>query len=325
MRKQILERLVADSARGMLAKAGLSNLLHGDSFTGSGVFFARQLESVIAEVFEVQYPEFKYANFIPARSGVDAGAEAWTYRIYDVTGEATFIDDMAGDLPEVGLVGAEAIKPIRSIGASFGWSIQDVRAAALGRVPLDRMKPEAARKMIERKIESIFALGDTTRGIEGFVNNTLIDDVSPTTGSWSTATGEQILTDLNKLVNAVVTASKETFAPDTLLLPVSSFTLISAKPYSAQDSTSVLATFMKNTPYIRNVDCWHFLDTADSGTDPRAIAYKRDPMVLDYVLPVPFEVLPPQPQNLRTSFPCHARVGGVTLRYPIGIAKMDGI
>lgn len=293
------------------------------SFTSQGAFFARSLESLISEVFEIKYPEFKWSQFIPVRSGVDEGAESFVYRIYDQSGLAEFVDDGADDLPEASLEGAEQIKPIRSLGAAFGWTIQDIRAAALGRVPLDRMKADTARRMIERKIEEIMATGDTARGIEGFVNNSLMTGVSPTTGTWTSATGEQILTDINKLVNQVVTDSKETFLPDTLLLPSNRFSLVATKPYSSQDPRSVLKAFLDNSPYIRTVESWHYLDSV--GGAVRAIAYKRDPMVVDAVVPIPFEVLPMQAKNLRQVFPCHARVGGATVRYPVAVRYMDGI
>jgi hypothetical protein len=43
-------------------------------------YFARQLESIDKKLYERRYPEFKGTQIVPIMSGVDEGAEEYTYR-----------------------------------------------------------------------------------------------------------------------------------------------------------------------------------------------------------------------------------------------------
>ena len=77
---------------------------------------------------------------------------------------------------------------------------------------------------------------------------------------------------------------------------------------------------------LRNAESWYKLNTADAaGTGPRALFYKRSPEVLELVIPQDFEQLPPQAKNLAFVVPCHARCGGVVVRYPVAMLYLDGI
>ena len=77
---------------------------------------------------------------------------------------------------------------------------------------------------------------------------------------------------------------------------------------------------------ITDVDFWHKLDLADAaGTGPRMVTYQRDPEVLELVIPQEFEQFPPQARNLAFVVPCHARVGGVVVYYPLAIVYTDGL
>ena len=54
------------------------------------------------------------------------------------------------------------------------------------------------------------------------------------------------------------------------------------------------------------------------------VAYQRDPMVLQLEIPQEFEQFPPQARGLSFVVPCHARIGGVHMHYPLAVAYMDG-
>ena len=71
---------------------------------------------------------------------------------------------------------------------------------------------------------------------------------------------------------------------------------------------------------------WDSLETADvAGTGPRNLAYHKSPTVLGIPIPIVFDDLPPQAVGLRFEVPCHGRVGGVVIRYPIAVGYMDGV
>ena len=86
---------------------------------------------------------------------------------------------------------------------------------------------------------------------------------------------------------------------------------------------TILRSFLANNPYIRNIDQWYRLDGAGAGGKNRGIVYKRDPMVLEGVVPLDFEQLPPQARNLEFVVPCQARCGGVKIYQPSAMRYVD--
>ncbi len=192
---------------------------------------------------------------------------------------------------------------------------------------LDQRRARAARRSIEQQIENIAALGNAKAGLRGFAKHPNVPLVAPDTGTWATATADQIVGDLNKLPTSIIDTNKETFIPDTLAMDISRYNLIAVKRMSSTGDTgkTVLEAWLESNPWVTNVGTWNKLALADAaGTGPRLVCYKRDEEVLTLEIPQEFEQLPPQAKNLAFQVPVHARCGGVIVYYPIAMAYMDG-
>lgn len=293
---------------------------------GETAILARQIEHIRARTFDIKYAEYKGRLFVPVDNSAPSGAQSITYRQWDWFGMAEIITNFADDLPRVDVLAKEFTAPVRSIGASYGFSIQDLRASAMAGAQLDVRRATAARRAIESRIDKMIAEGDAEHGVTGFLNNTNVPLITPTTGSWAGATVTQIRADLNKLVNSIVNTTLEVEIPDTLILDNTSFQLLASLQLSVDNDKTLLQSWLESNPYIRNVDQWHRLNTANAGGNgPRIVAYKRDPEVLAAVIPQEFEQFAPQQRNLDMVIPVHARSGGVEIRYPLAIAYMDGV
>jgi len=92
------------------------------------------------------------------------GAEAITYYQFDKVGMAKIVSDYASDLPRADVFGTKYTSPVESLGISFGYSMQEIRAAAMANRPLATMKANAAREAHERLVDQIGSLGDATSG-----------------------------------------------------------------------------------------------------------------------------------------------------------------
>jgi hypothetical protein len=79
----------------------------------AGLFLERQLEFIRPQVFEVTYADIKYPTLLPVTSEAGPGAQTFTYRIMDSTGEFKLIADAADDLPraDISQVGEEHQHP----------------------------------------------------------------------------------------------------------------------------------------------------------------------------------------------------------------------
>lgn len=293
---------------------------------GETATLARQLEFISAKTYDVKYAELKGRRFVPVNSAVDSGAEFYVYRQWDQFGMAKIVANYADDLPRVDVLAKEFTSPIKSIGASYGYSIQDLRRAAMSGQQLDAKRALATRRAYEQTIDNVIAFGNAAAGLTGLTNNANVPLVAPLGAAWDTLAPLDIVADMNLLVNSIVEATLETFTPDTLLLDSHSFSVVNSLPMSTTGDAdkTVLRFFLDNNPYIRSIEQWNRLNDAGAMGVTRIVAYKRDAEVLEFIESQPYEQLPPQWRNLEAVIPTHGRIGSVVMHYPLALAYMDG-
>ena len=296
-----------------------------------GVFFERQLEHIKAKSYDVKYAELKARSILPVSFEAGPGAQSITYRQYDMTGLAAIIANYAKDLPRADIKGKEFTVPVKSLGASYGYNIQEIRSGQMTGLPLEQRRANSAKRAVMQKENYIAFFGDVDSGLVGFINNSAIGSYTvPADGTgasalWSAKTPDQILRDLNGLAHKTVEDTKGVDAADTILLPLTSYNYISATPRSANSDTTILEFFLKANSYIKEVSWLNELETAGSGSTKRMMAYRRNPDYVTLEVPQDFEQFPEQEQGLEYVVPCHSRIGGVILYYPLSVAKGDGI
>ena len=100
-------------------------------------------------------------------SEVDPGAETVTYYSYDKTGLAKIISNYATDLPRADVKGKPTTAIIKSLGDSYGYSIQEMRASRMAGKSLDTRKAESARYQIDYLNNKIAWNGDAETGLKG--------------------------------------------------------------------------------------------------------------------------------------------------------------
>lgn len=304
--------------------------VQGKMDAAESAYIARQLEFMRAGVMEVQYPELKGARLMPINTSVDPGAASYTYQVSDTIGTALVTSDLATEPPRADVKGSESNQVIRSVIIAYGYSIQEARAAMFAKTPLVPRRAMAARDIMERTIDNIWFLGNDVMGLKGLLNQSSTTTYTVPNGAagsktFESKTPDEVVADLNGATNKVVTDSKEVFQPDTMLLPLTSFTYISTKRMGDGDSSTILQHFLKNSPYIKTVEATHKLESNAGWTGKRGMVYRKDPMYIEGLLPQPFEQLPPQATAYELVTPCHARCGGVVVYQPKAICYFDQI
>jgi len=286
----------------------------------AGLFLERQLEYIRPQVFETTYADIKYPTILPVTSEAGPGAQTFTYRIMDSTGEFRLIADAADDLPRADISQVEKSINIRSIGGSFGYTVQELRAAQMANIALEQRRAAAVRRAYEEKVESIALFGESSVSLAGFFNNATVDVVAADrwfTGSTASGTAQDMLELLNYGVTAIINGSKMKETPDTILMAWEDYNKVSTTRNSDSSDVTVLEYFLRTNPYIRNVEPINQLDADNSELNTnRMVVYKRDPEKVQLHIPQPLELFPPQQRGLEFIVPAHARVGGVALYYP---------
>jgi hypothetical protein len=305
--------------------------VQGKMDAAESAYIARQLEFMRQGVLEVQYPELKGSRLVPVDTAIDPGAASYTYQVSDHVGKALVTSDLATEPPRADVKGSESNQVIRSIIIAYGYSIQEARAAMFAKTPLIPRKAMAARDIMERTIDDIWFLGDLVMGLKGLLNQSSTTTYTIPAGAGGTKawdsgkTPDEIIADMNAAVNKVVSDSKEVFQPDTMLLPLSTYTYISTRRMGDGDSSTILQHFLKNSPYVKTVEATHKLESNSGWTGKRGMCYRKDPNFIAGLLPQPFEQLPPQATAYELITPCHARCGGVVVYQPKAICYFDEI
>jgi|SRR5579859_1991375 len=295
-------------------------------------FFARQLEDIRGRAYDYKLIELKARMFLPVDNSVNPGAESVTYSQFTPRSLAKIIASYADDLPRSDSTGLQFTAQIKGIGGSYGYSIQEIRAAQMAGLPLDQRRANAARRGVEVVIDKIAQSGDSDYKLVGFFNQPSATTFTVPAGvsgftDWARKNPGEILSDMNGVANFIVSNTSEVEKPDTLLVPIKQYTQIATTPMNSANASNVtiLDMFLKNQPFVQMVAPWYALTGAGAGSTDRMICYKRDPDHLMLVIPQEFEQFPPQQRNLEFVVNCHARCGGVQVPYPLAIAYADGV
>jgi hypothetical protein len=295
------------------------------------MFFARELESRKAQTYDVIRAPLKAFELIPVSNTAGAGAESIVYEQYDATGIAKIIANYADDLPRADVKGKEFIARIKSVGNSYGYSLQEIRAAQLAGKPLEQRKANAAARAQREEWNRIAFFGDASNGLPGWLSNpnvpnaVVANGASPSAPAWAGKTPAEILKDLNDAVNGVVDLTNGTEQPDTIVMPIKQYTQISTTNAGTGTDTTILEYFLRNSPFINTIEWANELKGAFTNGTDGFIVYRRDPDAITLEMPQMFEQLPVQERGLEYVVPCHSRIGGVLIYYPLGQRFAYGI
>lgn len=310
-----------------------------DDAEAASVFFARELDFVKSQSYDVEYPEFTALSLFPMSSEVDPGAETVTYYSYDKTGLAKIISNYATDLPRADVKGKPTTAIIKSLGDSYGYSIQEMRASRMAGKSLDTRKAESARYQIDYLNNKIAWNGDAETGLKGVLSTdndvpryTVANGAKGTT-SWADKTEDEILADITGMLKQMATVTKKVEKPDTLALASDAYIEIQNKRIEGT-ATTVLKYIQDNIPDIKQIVSCPELDADSVETNPYAAAsdgkavallFKNDSRKLSIENPLPFMQYPIQTQGLEVVVPCEARTAGAMIYYPMSLLIAVGV
>lgn len=308
---------------------GLS--ITNDADAGLG-FVESTLTFVEAKVYETQYRHIVYQDIVPVSNEAGEGATSVTYYSVDGATMGKFIGSNAIDVPLSDISTAQHIVPVELGAVGYKYSDEELRQAAMLNRPLPQMKANLTMRGYEEHAQSVCFTGDTTKGLEGLLNNTNVPAasvVNPGGGTaWSTKTAAQILFDINALFTQVFEVTKQVEKPDTLLLPTAQWSYIVSTPRSDNSDTTILQYVVQNSPYINSADDIKALPElvgAGAGATDRMMVYTKDIDKVVFHIPMPYRIEQPVRKTLGWEVPAVYKLSGVEFRFPLSAAYADGI
>jgi len=295
------------------------------------LFLARELESIEETLYEYKQRELKYRKFIPVSNRDNPGANSITYRMITMIGMAKIIQNYSDDLPRADAITQEFTQNVKTIGTSFGYNTQELRAAAMTNKPLDMIKAGAARRSVREKENSLAWNGDSTYGIVGFLNNPNVPIQGVATGVggylWSQKTPDEIIADISTGVSTVRSQSNGIHEADTMLLPIPQYNIL-ANTRLTDTEITVLEYIKKTESFGLTTIDWLSTELTSAfvgGTKDGMLLYQNDSEVVENRIPLEMIILPIQERNLEFIIPVESRNGGVVIRYPLACLIMTGI
>ena len=308
-----------------------------DTAEDASVFFARELDYIKSKSYDKVYPEFTALNHFPITHEVPEGAETVTYYSYEKTGMAAIIDNYATDLPRADVKGEPTTAFVKSVGNSYGYSIQEMRASRMAGKSLDTREAESARYAIDRTTNTIAFAGDKKNNLMGMLspgNNIPLFTLSQVqVGSqqkteFEHKSADQILKDINAMFAYQAKITKNVERADTLALPASVYIDISTRQIPNTGYT-VKKFLLENAPYLKDIIPAPELEGDSTETNPlgknAALLFTNSAEKFSLEIPMAFYQYPLQNRNLEVIVPCEERVAGIIMYYPLSALIAVGV
>jgi hypothetical protein len=300
-------------------------------------FYISQLAGLESKIYEAKYANINFAELVPIKGDIPEWADTWEYLSYDAVTLGKFIGSSADDLPKVQFSANKSIVPIGYAGVSYDYSLDELRKSQQMRMPIDSTKAKVAFRGSQEHSQRVAYFGDAARNMTGLFNNANVA-LDNSVINWATATGQEIIDDMNGLGIKVWTDSANVHVPNVWVIDSTRFAQISSQRMDAGTDTTVLEFFLKNNVYtsltgatprvvprLQLTAAELAANGVSNGSKDRMMAYEMNEENLSMANPIPFRPLPPQPQGLNVYVPCEYKLSGVEFRFVFSAAYRDHV
>ncbi|MCY0150891.1 DUF2184 domain-containing protein [Hoeflea sp. G2-23] len=306
-------------------------------------FVIGQGRNIETKIYQRRYPTFNYGAHVPIVTEGNEWAIGTTFFTVDAAGEAKFLSGAGTDMPFNQVNRDQASHDFAMIGSGWEWNLEEINQASLYGINLNDTKAMSATDKVERLLNSIAMAGTTEKNWTGLVNSGSVSraDVAATgdqnggTDStlWKHKTNDQIVIDINEVLSRVGTNTEEVEWADTLRVPPEAFRLLASRRLGDGDGMLRLIDFIRSgnvytatTGQPLDIQPLRELATASEDGGGRMMAYRKDPEVLRFHLPMPRRVLQPRQKSIMGfETGIIARTGGTEWRLPGAAAYADEI
>lgn len=296
-----------------------------DDAQQTNAFLMPQLMRVEQGVYMIRYPMTDYADFVP----VDTAGTVWTagslYYSGDIAGKPEWFDVAADDMPYADMSRTQFLQENHMAAIGYKWNRGDLERGQQLMINVVADKADAASKTAERFIHKTAMLGDGVKFDEGFVNDSAMTVIPPSSEITAGSSADNDIATINAMLQRVETDTLETYRADTIALPTSIYNILSTKRLSGT-SVSVLEYLRTNSVVGQvTIKRSRHLETAGSDGGPRMIAYANVPEVHRFHLPGGGHQFFPAWQKGPFSWevPGIMAIGGYELRIPAAKVAVD--
>ncbi|MCK4960049.1 MAG: DUF2184 domain-containing protein [Planctomycetes bacterium] len=317
---------------GQATATGLPPVANLQDAASGQVFFARQLEYIEAQTYDIEYQDLLWRGLFPVDTSVPEGVKTTTYQMMDKAGKSKWLNTGAKDIPRVDVGGKEVTDPVHWGGNMYGYNIGEIASARYAGVNLDASKADASRRAHEEMMSDAVWLGNAPLGFKGIYttgNGIPRTTVPAGTGgvTWDLKTPDEILADVNLGFSTVVETTKQKERPTHMLLPTKQYNDVATRRVTDTAET-VLSYLVRTSPWIQGADKIQSVPECEAagtaGVDT-AFIYTKNPRKIQTIIPKDITFLPVQQDGLEYVVYCVIVFGGLRIRYPLSAHILEGI
>lgn len=294
--------------------------------------FLRDLEYREARALQVEYPELKAATgkLFPIETIDAPWAETTRYTIQDIVGdEFELASDSSTNYSLVGITGKEVIQ--RTYQFRKGYEIDNREilrfSAPKVNIPIEDNKIKALNHLYQQTLHKLVLYGNDLVGMPGWLNHPAFLRMAAPYPLDTTSSTSQLIATLSAGGEAMWAATKETYLPNTLLLPPRKFKYLTEQTRldNSSTDTTVLQFFLRNNMSVRNIDWLSELEGAGPNGEDMAIFYTRNPDHVKCQITDPMRMLPYVRKEFSVVRPSSFNYGGIVAYRPFTVLLMIGV
>jgi hypothetical protein len=245
-----------------------------------------------------------YPKLVPVVTEGNEWAKSVTFFSMDKTGQADWFHHLASDIRIADVMRNKYEVGLEMAGIGYRYSLEELgQAMMIPNLNLTVERADAARRAAEEFLNQVALYGDTVKGWTGLLNDTNVSQgyaIADGTGSsrlWSTKTGDQMVRDVNSVLTSVYTVSLTIETANTVLMDPAHFTQMANTrlPNTTMNALEWLRQYNAYTALTQQpltIMAARGLETAGLGGTSRLMAYRRDPQIVKFHLPMPHHYLP---------------------------------
>lgn len=306
------------------------------TFDSTLAYFVNQLDNLDKKLYEPLY-NVTWGRDINLRTGITMANESTSFIRSNIGGIGTqnaqgkpWISPNTTTLPGVSINGERVVLPLRLLGQEISYTSVELERSQLTAQPIDVQKFNAMNIMYQMNTDEMIYVGDSQVGAEGLLNSSLVSVGSATTGSWATATPDEILADVNEMIETAWAASGYAVCPDKVLLPPAKFAYIASQKVSNAGNISILQFLEENSISLRvngrkvDIQPVKWLTGRGTGGADRMVAYTNQEDKVRFPM-VPVRRETPYYLGIKFNAPYIWAFGEVEFPYPETVIYRDGI
>ena len=278
---QVVQARVEDGTwerhqRSMADRRPMSMPTHDFNAWGSGVpnelqrasedqqalgFLTNNMLAIQTMIDEIMYTAYRLPEFVYINTNVAEGATSYGVRVLNRRGQAIRVSAPGDDVPNATVSQALVTVPMFYYGLDAMWTIDELRGAMMGGLPLDSQSIDAAVMGSLESMEEVALTGggyaDTTGLINhpsGTADNQVRLETQGASATFLDLTAEQLRTAINTDISWVIENSAETLGRNintglTVYLPGDQYDLLTTRYLGDNAERTIMRGLMEDNPW----------------------------------------------------------------------------